>query len=40
MYNYGEMSRDFTYIDDLVNAVDLIDAVPTKDYAETSAKTT
>ena len=29
VYNYGDMSRDFTYIDDLVNAVLLlIDAIP------------
>ena len=29
VYNHGQMSRDFTYIDDLVNGVCLlIDAVP------------
>ena len=34
MYNHGEMSRDFTYIDDLVNAMRLlIDAVPKKEQA-------
>ena len=34
VYNHGEMSRDFTYIDDLVNAMRLlIDAVPKKEQA-------
>ena len=29
VYNYGDMSRDFTYIDDLVNGIrELIDATP------------
>ena len=32
VYNYGDMSRDFTYIDDLVNGIRLlIDAIPTKE---------
>ena len=30
VYNYGDMSRDFTYIDDLVNGMRLLmDAIPT-----------
>ena len=32
VYNYGDMKRDFTYIDDLVQAITLlIDAVPARD---------
>ena len=32
VYNYGDMKRDFTYVDDLVRAITLlIDAVPMKD---------
>ncbi|HCG94228.1 MAG TPA: UDP-glucuronate 5-epimerase [Halieaceae bacterium] len=32
VYNYGDMKRDFTYIDDLVEAITLlIDAVPARD---------
>ena len=32
VYNYGDMKRDFTYVDDLVQAITLlIGAVPTKD---------
>jgi UDP-glucuronate 4-epimerase len=31
IYNHGKMQRDFTYIDDLVNAImELIDVVPTR----------
>ena len=33
VYNYGDMKRDFTYIDDLVEAITLlIDAVPARDF--------
>jgi UDP-glucuronate 4-epimerase len=33
VYNYGEMKRDFTYIDDLVHAIRLlIDEVPVRPY--------
>ena len=33
VYNYGDMSRDFTYIDDLVNGMRLlIDTIPCVDY--------
>ena len=32
VYNHGNMSRDFTYIDDLVSAIRLlVDAIPSKD---------
>ena len=32
VYNYGDMKRDFTYVDDLVQAITLlIDAVPARD---------
>ena len=32
VYNFGDMKRDFTYVDDLVQAIILlIDAVPAKD---------
>lgn len=35
VYNYGDMKRDFTYVDDLVLAITLlIDAVPTEDSTE------
>lgn len=34
VYNHGDMSRDFTYIDDLVNGICLlVDAVPARDDA-------
>ena len=37
VYNHGKMSRDFTYIDDLVNGMRLlIDAIP--NLAENSAE--
>ena len=37
VYNYGDMSRDFTYIDDLINGIRLlIDAVPLDTYTEKS----
>ncbi len=35
VFNHGDMSRDFTYVDDIVEGVfRLIDAVPTKDNSE------
>ena len=41
VYNYGDMSRDFTYIDDLVDGIRLlIDAIPTRvSVSETTAQT-
>ena len=41
VYNYGDMSRDFTYIDDLVDGMRLlIDAIPTRvSVSETTAQT-
>ena len=32
VYNYGEMNRDFTYIDDLVNSIWLLVDIIPKDY--------
>ena len=35
VYNYGDMSRDFTYIDDLINGIRLlIDVIPVDTYTE------
>ena len=37
VYNYGDMSRDFTYIDDLIYGIRLlIDAIPVDTYTEKS----
>lgn len=37
IYNHGDMSRDFTYIDDLVEAiVKLIDCIPSQDQTDDS----
>lgn len=41
VYNYGEMSRDFTYIDDIVTAIYLLfDVVPNNENTNSTSKTT